>query len=224
MQKDKTNAELGSKVQQHLIKKGVEIPMKSQFEGLTHKEKIENIKTHFTKIMEVLGLDLEDDSLMDTPNRVAKMYMNEIFYGLDYTNFPKCTTVDNKMDYDELVIEKNITCISNCEHHFVVIDGFCHIGYIPSKKVLGLSKLNRIVDFFAKRPQIQERLTEQIYYALQYILQTDDIAVVVEGVHYCVKSRGIRDTTSSTITSKMGGKFRDDKNTLRKEFLSLMSK
>jgi GTP cyclohydrolase I len=223
MQKDKINAELGLKVHHHLVEKGVEIPMETKFKG-SHQEKIEEIKSHFSSIMQVLGLDLEDDSLMDTPNRVAKMYMNEIFYGLDYDNFPKCTTVENKMKYDELVIEKDITCISNCEHHFVVIDGFCHIGYIPGKNVLGLSKLNRIVDFFAKRPQIQERLTEQIYYALQCILETDDIAVVVEGVHYCVKSRGIRDTTSSTITSKMGGRFRDEGKTLRKEFLSLITK
>ncbi len=153
MQKDKVNAELGKKVHEHLVKKGVEIPMEEQFDG-SHKEKIEEIKSHFSSIMKVLGLDLKDDSLMDTPNRVAKMYMNEIFYGLDYDNFPKCTTVENKMEYDELVIEKDITCISNCEHHFVVIYGFCHIGYIPSKNVLGLSKLYRIVDFVAKRPQI----------------------------------------------------------------------
>ena len=220
MQKDKTNAELGKQVHAHLVKKGVEIPMTDN--SLVKAEQMDSIKASFTDIMNTLGLDLKDDSLMDTPNRVAKMYVNEIFYGLDYANFPKCTTVDNKMKYDELVIEKNITCISNCEHHFVVIDGFCHIGYVPGNKVLGLSKLNRIVDFFAKRPQIQERLTEQIYYALQYILQTDDIGVIVEGVHYCVKSRGIRDTTSSTITSKMGGSFRV--GGLRKEFLALSTK
>tara|TARA_R110000822_G_scaffold155320_2_gene295104 strand:+ start:2386 stop:3051 length:666 start_codon:yes stop_codon:yes gene_type:complete len=220
MQKDKTNAELGKQVHAHLVEKGVEIPMTDN--SLVKSEQMDSIKASFTDIMNTLGLDLKDDSLMDTPNRVAKMYVNEIFYGLDYANFPKCTTVDNKMKYDELVIEKNITCISNCEHHFVVIDGFCHIGYVPGNKVLGLSKLNRIVDFFAKRPQIQERLTEQIYYALQYILQTDDIGVIVEGVHYCVKSRGIRDTTSSTITSKMGGSFRV--GGLRKEFLALATK
>jgi len=224
MQKDKTNAELGMEVHKHLVEKGVEIPMKEYFTGQDHSEKIQAIKEKFTDIMQILGLDLDDDSLMDTPNRVAKMYMNEIFYGLDYANFPKCTAVDNKMGYDELVIEKDITCISNCEHHFVVIDGFCHIGYIPKDKEIGLSKLNRIVDFFAKRPQIQERLTEQIYHALCFILGTEDVAVVVEGVHYCVKSRGIRDTTSSTITSKMGGKFREDGNDLRKEFLSLITK
>lgn len=221
MQKDKTNAELGKKVHDYLVKKGVEIPMESKVKG-SHQDKIDSIKSSFKDIMETMGLDLKDDSLMDTPTRVAKMYMNEIFYGLNYDNFPKCTTVDNKMKYDELVIEKNITCISNCEHHFVVIDGFCHIGYVPGNKVLGLSKLNRIVDFFAKRPQIQERLTEQIYYALQCILETDDIGVIVEGVHYCVKSRGIRDTTSSTITSKMGGAFKV--GGLRKEFLALASK
>ena len=220
MQKDKTNAQLGKEVNQYLIEKGVEIPMNNQ--STLPTEKMESIKSSFTDIMNTMGLDLTDDSLMDTPNRVAKMYVNEIFYGLDYSNFPKCTTVENKMKYKELVIEKDITCISNCEHHFVVIDGFCHIGYIPGDKVLGLSKLNRIVDFFAKRPQIQERLTEQIYYALQYILETDDIGVIVEGVHYCVKSRGIRDTTSSTITTKMGGAFNG--GGIRKEFLALASK
>lgn len=221
MHKEKKDKELGEKIHQHLIKKGVEIPMNQNKFNKSNEQKIKEIKCHFTNIMKTLNLDLKDDSLIDTPNRVAKMYINEIFYGLDYRNFPKCTTVDNKMNYDEMVIEKNITCISNCEHHFIVIDGFCHIGYIPANKVLGLSKLNRIVDFFSKRPQIQERLTEQIYYSLQCILETDNIAVIVEGVHYCVKSRGIRDTTSSTITSKMGGIFKTDLNA-RNEFLNLI--
>lgn len=223
MQKDKTNAALGLEVHKHLVEKGVEIPMKEYFEGQETNEKIEAVKEKFVDIMKILGLDLDDDSLMDTPNRVAKMYINEIFYGLDYANFPKCTAVENKMKYDELVIEKNITCISNCEHHFVVIDGFCHIGYIPNKTAIGLSKLNRVVDFFAKRPQIQERLTEQIYHALEYILDTKDIAVIVEGTHYCVKSRGIKDTTSATITSKMEGRFRENSD-LRKEFIDLVTK
>ena len=213
MDKSKSNGQLGREIHTHLVKRGVETPM-SELVNATSEEKIK-------KIMLTLGLDLDDDSLIDTPNRVAKMYVNEIFYGLSYDNFPKCTTVDNKMGYDEMVIEKNITSISNCEHHFVVIDGFCHIGYIPGERVLGLSKLNRIVDFFSKRPQIQERLTEQIYYALEYILGTKDIAVVVDATHYCVKSRGIRDTTSSTITSKMGGRFRE-LDSSRREFLSLV--
>ena len=185
MNKDKTDPELGKKVNDYLKKVGVQTPtVKSD---LTDNEKIDEIQKKFTEIMDILGLDLSDDSLCDTPSRVAKMYVKEIFYGLDYKNFPKCTAVDNKMNYDELVIERNINTQSNCEHHFIVIDGLTHIGYIPRGKVLGLSKLNRIVEYFAKRPQIQERLTEQIYYALQYILETDDIAVVTAGKHYCVK-------------------------------------
>ena len=161
----KTDEQLGLKVKQFLIDKGVETPMVDN--GLTDDEKIAEIKDKFTDIMNALGLDLADDSLIDTPNRVAKMYVKEIFFGLDYKHFPKATTVDNKMKYDEMVIERNINVQSNCEHHFVIIDGSCHISYIPKNKVLGLSKLNRIVQFFSKRPQIQERLTEQIYYSLR---------------------------------------------------------
>ena len=149
------------------------------------------------------------------------MYVNEIFWGLDYEAFPKCTAVDNKMKYDEMVIERNINVQSNCEHHFVVIDGLATVAYIPSEKVLGLSKLNRVVEYFAKRPQIQERLTEQVYYALQYILQTDNIAVVVDAQHYCVKSRGVEDTGSSTITTKLGGCFKNDPQA-RAEFMAII--
>jgi len=221
MNKDKTDPELGKKVNAYLTKVGVQTPtVKHQ---LTDEQKVKLIEANFTDIMKGLGLDLTDDSLCDTPKRVAKMFVKEIFYGLDYDKFPKCTTVDNKMKYDELVIERNINTQSNCEHHFIVIDGLTHIGYIPKGKVLGLSKLNRIVEYFAKRPQIQERLTEQIYYALQYILETDDIAVVTAGKHYCVKSRGVQDVLSDTVTSKMGGRFRTELN-LRKEFLSLAMK
>lgn len=173
--------------------------------------------------MEALDLDLNDDSLIETPRRVAKMYVDEIFYGLDYELFPKCTTVDNKMQYDSMVVERNINVQSNCEHHFVVIDGSCHIGYIPKDKVLGLSKLNRIVQFFSKRPQIQERLTEQIYHALCYILGTDDVAVVIEASHYCVKSRGIQDVNSDTVTSRIGGTFLND-SIVRKEFFDIIKK
>ena len=217
----KTDEQLGLKVKQFLIDKGVETPMVDN--GLTDDEKIAEIKDKFTDIMNALGLDLADDSLIDTPNRVAKMYVKEIFFGLDYKHFPKATTVDNKMKYDEMVIERNINVQSNCEHHFVIIDGSCHISYIPKNKVLGLSKLNRIVQFFSKRPQIQERLTEQIYYALSYILETDDIGVIIEASHYCVKSRGIQDVNSDTVTSKMGGCFKSDPEA-RKEFLSIVNK
>ena len=217
--KGKTDKKLGEQVRDHLIKKGVETPMKANH--LNDDSKKKTIEDSFTTIMETLGLDLADDSLIDTPKRVAKMFVNEVFYGLDYDHFPKCTVVSNKMGYEEMVIEKDITCISACEHHFVTIDGFCHIAYIPKKNVVGLSKMNRLVDFFAKRPQIQERLTEQIYHAMSFILDTEDVAVVVHGVHYCVKARGVRDTTSSTITSKMGGVFFTNKE-CRAEFLSLI--
>lgn len=218
--KTKTDPELGRKVHQHLVSCGVETP--SIEVNLDRKEKIEKIEAHFTEIMKTLGLDLSDDSLMETPKRVAKMYVNEIFWGLDYDAFPKCTAVDNKMLYDEMVVERNVNVQSNCEHHFVIIDGLATVAYIPNKKVLGLSKINRIVEYFSKRPQIQERLTEQIYHALQYILETDNIAVVVHAQHFCVKSRGVEDTGSSTVTSKLGGVFKADPN-VRTEFMRLVS-
>jgi GTP cyclohydrolase I len=218
--KTKTDSGLGLEVHKHLQKNGVETPILDK--ETDTEAQIQSIKEHFIGIMKVLKLDLGDDSLKESPTRVAKMYVNEIFYGLDYTNFPKCTVIENKMGYDEMVIEKDITCISNCEHHFVNIDGVCHVGYIPEEKVVGLSKLNRVVDFFSKRPQVQERLTEQIYHSLQYILGTDNIAVVIKATHNCVKSRGIRDTLSSTITSKMGGCFKKEGDSSRKEFLSLV--
>jgi GTP cyclohydrolase I len=150
------------------------------------------------------------------------MYVNEIFWGLDYDAFPKCTTVSNKMRYDEMVIERNINVQSNCEHHFVVIDGLATVAYIPKDKVLGLSKINRVVEYFSKRPQIQERLTEQIYHALQYILGTDNIAVVIDAQHFCVKSRGVEDVGSSTTTSKLGGVFKSDPS-VRLEFMNIVN-
>jgi len=220
LNKQKTDPVLGKAVQEYLISKGVDTPVDSSV-NKTEKSKIATIAKNFTNIMNTLGLDLRDDSLNDTPNRVAKMFVNEIFWGLDTDNFPKCTTVQNKMGYESLVIEKGITTMSSCEHHFVTIDGKTSIAYIPKDKVLGLSKLNRIVEYFAKRPQIQERLTEQIFYALEYILETSDIAVLVDGQHYCVKSRGVEDTDSSTITSKLGGSFKDN-SALRAEFMNLI--
>ena len=219
--KTKTDPELGLEIHKHLVKCGVETPVLDN--GISRTEKIDIIKDKFTDIMNVMGLDLSDDSLQDTPNRVAKMYINEIFWGLDYEAFPKCTAVENKMDYEGMVIERNINVQSNCEHHFVVIDGVGTVAYIPNKKVLGLSKLNRVVEYFAKRPQIQERLTEQVFYALQYILDTDHIAVVIDAQHYCVKSRGVEDVGSSTITSKLGGGFKKDK-ALRAEFMNLIAR
>lgn len=210
----KTDSNLGIEINELLISKGVETPMFIQQTAAK-----ETIAHHFSKIMEAIGLDLNDDSLSGTPDRIAKMYIDEIFSGLNYNQFPKCTAVENKMKYDEMIVEKNITVSSTCEHHFVVIDGFAKVGYIPNKKILGLSKLNRIVDFFAKRPQIQERLCEQIYHALSHILETEDVAVEISAVHHCVKSRGIKDTNSFTITRKLGGVFRE-KAATRNEFLN----
>ena len=218
--KTKCDPELGQRVHEHLVKCGVETPTVEN--NIDRKEKIDHIEAHFTHIMRILGLDLNDDSLMDTPKRVAKMYVNEIFWGLDYEAFPKCTTVDNKMQYDEMVVERNVNVQSNCEHHFVVIDGVATVGYIPKQKVLGLSKINRVVEYFSKRPQIQERLTEQVYHALQYILETDDIAVVIDAQHYCVKSRGVEDVGSSTVTSKLGGVFKNDPS-VRVEFMNIVN-
>ena len=218
--KTKSDPELGRKVHEHLVAMGVETPTLET--NLSRTEKIDIIETKFRDIMTTLGLDLSDDSLMDTPKRVAKMYVGEIFWGLDYEAFPKCTTVDNKMKYDEMVIERNVNVQSNCEHHFVVIDGVATVGYIPSQKVLGLSKINRIVEYFSKRPQIQERLTEQVFHALQFILETDNVAVVVDAQHYCVKSRGVEDVGSSTVTSKLGGVFKTDP-AVRNEFMNIVN-
>ena len=216
--RSKCDPELGKKVHEHLVKMGVETPI---FEHpLSNEEKINEIERHFAFIMQVLGLDLSDDSLAETPKRVAKMYCNEIFYGLDVTAFPKCTTVENKMKYNEMVCEKNITVQSNCEHHFVTIAGHGTVAYVPKDKVLGLSKINRIVEYFAKRPQIQERLTEQIFHALQFILDTEDVAVKIEAKHYCVAARGVEDTSSTTVTSRLGGGFKTDP-AVRNEFYQL---
>jgi GTP cyclohydrolase I len=225
--KTKTDPELGLKVHEHLVKMGVETPMIKPgnfghdiVQKMDRKEKITAIEKSFTDIMTLLGLDLSDDSLAETPNRVAKMYVNEIFYGLDYEAFPKCTTVDNKMHYNEMVVERNINVQSNCEHHFVVIDGLATVAYVPKQKVLGLSKINRIVEYFSKRPQIQERLTEQIFHTLCYILETEDVAVMIDAKHYCVVSRGVEDTGSRTVTSRLGGGFKTD-SAARAEFLSI---
>ena len=223
LQKSKTDAELGYNIEQYLISKGVNTPTIADALDIKDEIKIKKIEKYFTQIMEVLGLDLSDDSLEETPKRVSKMYVNEIFWGLKPENFPKCTVIENKMGYDEMVIEKDITMMSNCEHHFVTIDGKAHVAYIPKGKVLGLSKLNRIVEYFARRPQVQERIAEQVYHALVYILGTEDIAVVIEGTHYCVKSRGVEDVGSRTLTSKLGGRFRTVPEA-RAEFMSLIKR
>lgn len=216
--KNKADPELGQRVHEYLVKMGVETPTVEN--NLSRSDKIEIIERKFKDIMETLGLDLNDDSLIETPKRVAKMYVGEIFWGLDYDAFPKCTTVANKMNYDEMVVERNVNVQSNCEHHFVIIDGLATVAYVPNEKVLGLSKINRIVEYFAKRPQIQERLTEQVFHALCYILETENVAVMIDAQHYCVKSRGVEDTGSSTVTTKLGGGFKTDA-AARAEFLSI---
>ena len=228
--KTKVDPELGLKVHEHLVKMGVETPMIKPgnfgydiHQRMDRKEKIAAIEKSFKDIMILLGLDLSDDSLTETPKRVAKMYVNEIFWGLDYEAFPKCTTVDNKMKYNEMVVERNVSVQSNCEHHFVVIDGLATVAYVPKDKVLGLSKINRIVEYFSKRPQIQERLTEQIFHTLQFILETEDVAVMIDAKHYCVSSRGVEDTGSSTVTSRLGGGFKSDPE-VRSEFYQLARK
>lgn len=216
--KNKCDPALGLAVQAHLETMGLQTPMVPN--SLSIKQKVAKIEKHMTGIMEALGLDLTDDSLIETPLRVAKMYCSEIFWGLDPENFPKCTAVENKMQYDEMVVERGVSVQSNCEHHFVIIDGLATVAYLPNKKVLGLSKINRVVEYFSKRPQIQERLTSQIAAALAFILETEDVAVVINAQHYCVKSRGVEDTGSSTITSHLGGKFRTDPM-VRAEFLAI---
>jgi len=218
--KQKVDPQLGRKVHEHLVKMGVETPVKHN--GLDRKDRISLIEASFKQIMDVLGLDLSDDSLAETPKRVARMFVNETMWGLDYDAFPKCTTVENKMNYDEMVVERNITVQSLCEHHILPIVGKATIAYVPNKKVLGLSKMPRIVEYFSRRPQIQERLTEQIYHALSYILETENIAVVIDATHLCVSSRGVEDTSASTITSKLGGGFKTDP-AARAEFMRMVS-
>ncbi|MBT4868749.1 MAG: GTP cyclohydrolase I FolE [Polaribacter sp.] len=186
---------------------GLQTPMKKDAFKLSDEEKKDKIESLFSEIMDVMGLDLTDDSLKGTPKRVAKMYIEEIFSGLNPVNKPKIALFDNKYQYNQMLVEKNITFYSNCEHHFVPIIGKAHVAYISSGKVIGLSKLNRIVQYYAKRPQVQERLTNQIAEELKEILQTEDVAVIIDAKHLCVSSRGIKDETSSTVTSYFGGKF-----------------
>ena len=222
LDKSKTDEELGKKIANWLTEKGVQTPM-----TITSLFPVDNkmvlIEDKFSTILEVIGLDLTDDSLKETPKRMAKMFVNELFWGLEYKNFPKITTVENKMGYEEMVIERDINVMSVCEHHLVTIHGKAHIAYIPNKKVLGLSKLNRITEYFCKRPQIQERIGQQIFHTLQHLLETDDIAVVIEAEHFCVKSRGVEDINSDTVTSKLGGRFMTNPH-LRAEFMSLIKK
>lgn len=224
---EKSDHDLGDEIQKALIEKGIQTPWNDN--GLTEKEKISIIENHFREIMNTLGLDLTDDSLMDTPKRVAKMFVNEVFWGLDPAKFPKCTAVENKMGYNDLIVEK-CTVKSNCEHHLVYFGTAhnpqelgCWVAYIPDKKVIGLSKLSRIVDYFSRRPQIQERLTEQITHSLKYILQTENVAVVLRAQHFCVLTRGIQDDNSYTITSSLHGSFMSD-GALRGELMNIVNR
>lgn len=196
----------------------IETPLREDAFKMDDQLKIELIEEKFTEIMNILGLDLEDDSLKGTPHRVAKMYVKEIFSGLNPANKPKIALFENKYKYKEMLVEKDITFYSNCEHHFVPIIGKAHVAYISNGSVIGLSKINRVVNYYAKRPQVQERLTIQIANALKEALQTEDVAVVIDAHHLCVSSRGIQDVNSSTITSSYSGKFLNEQT--RNEFLN----
>lgn len=192
-------------VRDALVEKGLETPMVEN--GLSAEQKYDRIKSLMSEAMHTLGLDLNDDSLHETPHRIAKMYVHEIFSGLDYSHFPKLSLIENKMGAEEMVKVSDIDLTSTCEHHFVTIDGTARVAYIPNDKIIGLSKINRIVRFFSQRPQVQERLTRQVLVALQTLLNTKDVAVSIEATHYCVKSRGVMDSNSRTTTSALGGAF-----------------
>ena len=193
-------------VRKALLDRGLETPMTAN--DLSRDQRYDVVRDAFGDIMGALGLDLQDDSLQETPHRIAKMYVDEIFSGLDYAQFPKITVIENKMNVDEMVCVEDIELTSTCEHHFVTIDGSAKVAYIPKSKVIGLSKINRIVRFFAQRPQVQERLTQQILVAMQTLLGTEHVAVTISAVHYCVKARGVRDGGSSTRTTSLGGVFK----------------
>jgi GTP cyclohydrolase IA len=197
-----------------------ETPLRADAFAIEDDLKIELIEKHFRHIMEIIGLDMNDDSLKGTPKRVAKMYIKEVFSGLDPKNKPSVTLFENKYKYNQMLVEKDISVFSNCEHHFVPIYGKAHVAYISSGQVIGLSKLNRIVEYYSKRPQVQERLTMQIAEELKKALNTEDVAVVIDAQHMCVQSRGIRDSGSSTVTSFYGGRFEEEGT--RKEFLSYL--
>ena len=213
------NHEQADLVGDNHIGTSIETPLRKDAFDKTDEEKIENIAFYFKKIMEELGLDLTDDSLAGTPHRVGKMYVKEIFSGLDPKNKPKISVFDNKYEYNKMLIESNITFNSSCEHHFLPIVGIAHIGYISSGKVIGLSKMNRIVQYYGKRPQVQERMTLQIFNELKTALQTDDVIVVVEAEHLCVSTRGVNDKSSKTTTVEYGGQFCDSQ--IRNDFFKM---
>jgi GTP cyclohydrolase I len=202
------------------VSTSVDTPLREDAFNLTDAEKMQEIEKHFRSIMEIMGLDLTDDSLKGTPKRVAKMYIKEIFSGLNPANKPSVALFENKYKYNEMLVEKNISFYSNCEHHFVPIIGKAHVAYISNGKVIGLSKLNRLVEYYAKRPQVQERLTMQIGKELQKTLGTEDVAIVIDAKHLCVASRGVEDDTSSTITAFYGGAFKEEQK--KNEFLKYL--
>lgn len=208
------------KVKEALATKNLETPLCRLV--IDNNERKAKIESHFREIMKLMELDLSDDSLAQTPHRVSKMYVDEIFSGLYYENFPKITLIENKMQVDEMITVRDITLTSVCEHHFVTIDGKATVSYIPKDKVIGLSKINRIVTFFSQRPQVQERLTQQILVALQTLLGTVNVAVSIDATHYCVKARGIKDSNSITTTTALGGGFKTNPST-RQEFLRALN-
>jgi len=199
------------------ISSSAKTPLRTDAFDISDQEKLDKIEESVKDILNTLGMDLEDDSLKGTPKRVAKAYVNEIFSGLNPKNRPKLSTFDNNYKYGEMLVEKNITVYSTCEHHLLPIVGRAHVAYISNGNVIGLSKMNRIVDYYAKRPQVQERLTMQVVQALQEALGTEDVACVIDAKHLCVNSRGVRDIVSSTVTSEFGGKFKN--NNTKQEFL-----
>ena len=203
-------------VRSALLARGLETPMTAS--EMNSDQKYNRIKGLLTEVVSTLGLDLTDDSLAETPHRIAKMYVHEIFSGLDYNNFPKISVIENKMSVDEMVKVSDIDLTSTCEHHFITIDGLAQVAYIPESKILGLSKINRIVRFFAQRPQVQERLTQQVLIAIQTLVETENVAVTIKATHYCVKSRGVMDANSETTTTALGGIFKTNPQT-RAEFL-----
>ena len=217
MAQDAALSENARKVKEALMARGLETPLVDN--GLSTDEKRARISALMSQMMETLGLDLRDDSLYKTSARVGKMFVDELFCGLDYRNFPDITVIENKMQVDEMIKVKDISFTSTCEHHFMVIDGVAKVAYMPSNKIIGLSKINRIVRFFGRRPQVQERLTQQILVALQTILETKNVAVTITATHYCVKARGVQDPTSSTTTTALGGHFKTNPSS-RHEFLT----
>lgn len=216
----KLNGHSADEIGNEHLSTGIETPLRPDAFEMSDEDKMKSIETHFRSIMETLGLDLNDDSLSGTPGRVAKMYVKEIFSGLNPANKPKIALFENRYQYNQMLVEKNMTFYSNCEHHFVPIFGKAHVAYISNGKVIGLSKLNRIVQYYAKRPQVQERMTVQIAKELQKVLQTEDVAVLIDAKHLCVSSRGVQDHNSATVTSFYGGKFSGE--SARQEFLKYL--